>query len=51
MSANTNAGVYSVRIQNSISVPNDATKAAYTPILVDYTFKIYISPCAVSTYK
>ena len=50
MAANTDAGVYTVRIQNSISVPKDAAKTAFTPMSVDYTFKIFIAPCAVNAY-
>ena len=50
MSVNDSVGAYSVRIRNSISVPNDATKVSSTPYEVDYTLKIYISPCAVKSY-
>jgi hypothetical protein len=50
MSVNTNAGAYSIRIRNIISVPNDATKVTSTPFEIDYTFKIYVSPCAVKSY-
>jgi len=50
MNTNKNVGVYSVKIKNSIYVPNDATKAAFTPVVVEYTFQIYISPCAINSY-
>ena len=50
MGANTDAGVYTVRIQNLISVPGDATKTSFYKMVVDYTFKIFIAPCAVNAY-
>ena len=47
---NTNCGAYLITIRNEISVPDDAEKSSFTPMVVEYDFTIFIEPCSVDTY-
>ena len=40
MNDNSNVGEYTVTVRNEISVPDDATKASYRPVVALYTFII-----------
>lgn len=47
---NQDVGAYVITIDNELLVPADATKADTIDYSVQYSFTVFIQPCAVNDY-